>query len=164
MHTRVHVREEKTGELRGRQRSSCYKGCSRDLGGKRPYLCQSSLLPATHSQVLPPRLSSVRYPAAFLRARDPYGFRQSLHTRVPIPCRVVNHPGSHPCLWPHPSSHYSTAYRPYPHALHPSPHPATHNPCSPAMPAGRSYPCPSRNRAGSLVHGSALGLVRPSDA
>ena len=69
-----------------------------------------------------------------------------------------------PASWPHPANRYPTIHRPYPRAPYPSPHPAMNHLCLPGVPAGRSYPCPGRSRAGSQAHGSSLGLVRASDA
>ena len=136
MHTRVHGRERRLRrDLRGRQRSSCYKGCvgkKQRPGREAPLLMPivappgdsfPSDFPTPRSRAVScgfaPRPSSVLLPAVFL------------HTPVPIPCLVVHHPGSHPCLWPHPVSHHPTVHRPHPRAPHPSPHPATLHPCSP---------------------------------
>ena len=162
MHTRVHGRGRRLRELRGGRRISCYKGCmgkEAETWAGAALLMPTSFPPATHFQVLSPRLSSARFPAAFLCTRAPCGSRRPFQSpawwfATRLPSLLVATSGEPP-----PDGH-----RPHPRSTRPSPHPATHHPCLPAVPAGRSYPCPGRSRAGSLVHGSALGLVRTSDA
>ena len=125
---------------------------SRDLGGKRPYLCQPSplrrLIPTCFPHAQIPR-GSPRLSSAF-----------ELHVALPVPeLHVALNSPSNPCPWPHPACRCPALHHPHPQLPYPSPHPHL-----PDASAGHSHPCPGRGRAESLAHGSSLGRVWASDA